>query len=284
MLQRQSNALAGREAALIEQLSDQKAFANALQEERSRLEKELMKAHGDHAVLLGGRAAAGMTRRSEEGGSDGGGGGGSISGEQGAAAAAPHAPTESTQPPLSTTNTETVDFDISDDGNVIAAAEEAIAEASAAAEAKASTAVAAAEARSRALSEMVGNLVSEKVAWEEERAAHAAEAMRLRAHVRGLQESVATASSSSESGTRKNENGQGPSAALRELLRQRTRELEGKHSAMERLGKAWEFSRSLFALSHPCSRIFGISWYATALIESVGGHPGPKEGLRLAST
>lgn len=120
-----------------------------------------------------------------------------------------------------------------------AAAPMSLAAAVDAAEREAGEAVAAAEARCLALTEMVDSLVAEKVGWEEERSSAAAEAMRLRARARGLEEAVADYGAGGDvddggDGDQK----QAPLVGeLRKLLRKRTRELEVKSVAMERLGE-----------------------------------------------
>lgn len=109
-----------------------------------------------------------------------------------------------------------------------------------AAERKAGEAVAAAEARCLALTEMVDSLVAEKVGWEEERTSAAAEAMRLRARARGLEEAVADrgAGDGEDGGVGAGDRTQALLVEeLRKLLRERTRELEVKSVAMERLGE-----------------------------------------------
>lgn len=107
-----------------------------------------------------------------------------------------------------------------------------------AAERKAGEAVAAAEARCLALTEMVDSLVADKVGWEEERAAAAAEAMRLRARAHGLEEAVVDRGAGDECDGGAGDRKQALLVEeLRKLLRERTRELEVKSVAMERLGK-----------------------------------------------
>lgn len=114
----------------------------------------------------------------------------------------------------------------------------ALASAVDAAERKAGESVAAAEARCLALAEMVDSLVAEKVGWEEERASAAAEAMRLRARVRGLEEAVANrGAGGGEDGVAGDRKQALLVEGLRKLLRERTRELEVKSVGTERLGE-----------------------------------------------
>ncbi|CAN0472868.1 unnamed protein product, partial [Ectocarpus sp. 8 AP-2014] len=200
MLQRQSNSLAARAASLADDLSDKSALIEALQLDRSRLERELVQSRLRHDEGVdAARGDDGSGRRSAESGACGD--ESSLPRPEGSGAATVVAATPEVDGEASAT---------------LAAAVEA-------AERKA----AAAETRSLALAEMVDGLVADKVGWEEERAARAAEALRLRALVRGLEEAAAVAGE--EDGGRKQVEG------LRELLRERTRELEAKSVAMERL-------------------------------------------------
>ncbi|CAN0558199.1 unnamed protein product, partial [Ectocarpus sp. 12 AP-2014] len=202
MLQRQSNSLAARAASLADDLSDKSALIEALQLDRSRLERELAQSRLRHEEGVdAARGDDGSGQRSAESGACGD--ESSLPRPEGSGAA-----TAVAAPP-----------------EVDGEAAMALAAAVEAAERKA----AAAEARSLALAEMVDGLVAGKVGWEEERAARAAEALRLRALVRGLEEAAALAGE--EGGGRKQVE------ALRELLRERTRELEAKSVAMERLGE-----------------------------------------------
>ncbi|CAM9716415.1 unnamed protein product [Ectocarpus sp. 4 AP-2014] len=202
MLQRQSNSLAARAASLADDLSDKSALIEALQLDRSRLERELAQSRLRHEEDVdAARGDDGSGQRLAESGACGD--ESSLSRPEGSGAATATA----------VAATPEVDSE----------AAVALAAAVKAAERKA----AAAEARSLAFAEMVDGLVAGKVGWEEERAARAAEALRLRALVRGLEEAAALAGE--EGGGRKQVEG------LRELLRERTRELEAKSVAMERL-------------------------------------------------
>lgn len=211
MLQRQSNSLAARAATLDEQLSDKMALAEALQEDRSRLENELTEA---------------LVSRQDEARR------GSLDGLNQGTAQDPAA--EGTN---GLTTPHTKDILATAAVAVPPSGVTAVAEAIEAEKSKADAAVAAAEAHSLALTEMTDSLVAEKVDWAEERAARNMEAMRLRARVRGLEEALLGRDARSG-----DEGGRGESQAalvedLRRLLRERTRELEGKHVATERLGE-----------------------------------------------
>ncbi|CAM9900942.1 unnamed protein product [Ectocarpus sp. 6 AP-2014] len=200
MLQRQSNSLAARAASLADDLSDKSALIEALQLDRSRLERELVQSRLRHDEGVdAARGDDGWGRRSAESGACGE--ESSLPRPEGSSAATAVAATPEV------------------DGEAAVA----LAAAVEAAERKA----AAAEARSLALAEMVDGLVAGKVGWEEERAARAAEALRLRALVRGLEEAAAVAG--------EGDDGRKQVEGLRELLRERTRELEAKSVAMERL-------------------------------------------------
>ena len=241
MLQRQSNSLAARAASLADDLADKSALVEALQQDRARLERELAQSHsrpsGDGADAPGhGDAREGQhpspaqaidTRAADDGDVspsaprlDQTGAGNGVAATGGETAVDGAAPGEASAA-----------------GTVVALAA-AVEEG----ERKAREAVAAAEARCLALTEMVDSLVAEKVAWEEERTAGAAEAMRLRALVRGLEEAVIDRGVGDEADG--NDSGRADGRAqplveeLRKLLRERTRELEVKSVAMERLGKS----------------------------------------------
>lgn len=228
MLQRQSNALATRAASLAEDLSDKSALVEALQQDRARLELEVVQArlqstqnekedsrgHGDD---LGHR----LTEDSSAG---------PVTGEDESLSLLPRLE-ESAIGVAATDGAAAMNAAVS--AEILAAAVED-------AERKAGAAVAAADSRSLALTEMVDSLVAEKVEWEEERASSAAEALRLRALVRGLEEAVANR------GVGDQDDGGGAGGSkqallavkgLRKLLRERTRELEFKSLAMERLGE-----------------------------------------------
>lgn len=232
MLQRQSNALAGRVAALSEQLLDQNALADALQNERSRLEQELAQQaqrHHSRPVSLGGSGSGGSPIAIHM-----------ASAKTGEKSDCKSVSRASADVGVDNVNTATVMGDINGELERPAAAA-----AAAAAEARADAAVAKAEARASALGEMVDSMVSEKVKWEEERAAYAAKALRLRARNRGLENALANSAGGATGGEDESDadgwrkgRGQGQSAALRELLRLRTGELEAKHGTVERLGKA----------------------------------------------
>ncbi|CAM9700671.1 unnamed protein product [Scytosiphon promiscuus] len=232
MLQRQSNSLAVRAAALADELTDKSALVEALQRDRSRLERELAQSRSQSLADEGERNGDVADQSSEtptaaeasEGSGCGGvrlplpgSAGGDVPGETRAAGrgAAP-----AMEAALAA-------------GKSAAAVEEA--------ESKARVAVAAAEARSLTLQEMVDSLVSEKVGWEEERASGAAEALRLRARVRGLEEALVDRG---DAGGGERDGGAGGSRKLelvvvgvRKLLRERTRELEVKGVATDRLAE-----------------------------------------------
>lgn len=202
MLQRQSNSLAARAASLADDLSDKSALIEALQLDRSRLERELAQSRLRHEEGVdAARGGDGSGQRSAEPGACGD--EPSLSRPEGSGAAAAVVATP----------------EVDGEAAVALKAAVEVSEKKAAAE----------EARSLALAEMVDGLVAAKVGWEEERAARAAEALRLRALVRGLEEAAAVAGE--EGGGRKQVEG------LRELLRERTRELEAKSVAMERFGE-----------------------------------------------
>eukprot|EP00903_Cladosiphon_okamuranus_P014723 g13643.t1 len=235
-LQRQSNSLAARAASLADDLADKSSMVEALQQDRARLERELAQSRaqskprrdqGEHdaggreeAPGAAARPAAFASPGSGEDGSPlprlGGRSGEATTGEAGAAASAAAAAA----------------------GTAIEApgAAETLAAVVEAAERKAGEAVAAADARCLALTEMVDSLVADKVAWEEERAAAAMETMRLRARVRGLEEVAVDWGAGDEY-----DGGEGDRKQtvlveeLRKLLRERTREVEVKIVAMERL-------------------------------------------------
>lgn len=241
MLQRQSNSLAARAASLADELSDKSALVEALQRDRSRLEQELARSrpkspsdnnneelHNSDVVdqppgkPIEAEASdhvdgAGANLRFPWSGGDD---------STGARRAADHV---QEAPAMEAALAA---------GNLAAAVEEA--------EGKARSAIAAAEARSLALKEMVDSLVLDKVGWEEERAAGAAEALRLRARVRGLEEALVDREGDEGgerdggvSGARKQES---VVAGLRKLLRERTRELQVTSVATERLGERWRLA------------------------------------------
>lgn len=236
MLQRQSNSLASRAASLEDELSDQTALVEALQMDRLRLEQELDQYHQP-------------TRRPQDPQEVG-----QNVLDQALALAAPVAEVaDGASSPLKDGNAgvcgavdDTTD-DKSGIGMAVAAAVDAVAETPAAtlaaaveaADRKAGAAIAATEARCLALAEMADSLVVEKVEWEEERASRAAEAMRLRARARGLEEAFIE----HDVGSKDKTEGGGRQGVLveglRRLLRERTRELEVKAVAMETLGEAW---------------------------------------------
>ncbi|CAM9948815.1 unnamed protein product, partial [Sphacelaria rigidula] len=209
MLQRQSNALAGRVADLSEQLSDKNALADALQAERTRLEQELTQEARRRYTVPPASAGNGNENR------------GSVA---------------------TTSSEDFTELAAEPDTRAAAVATATAAAAVArisAAEARADAAVLKAEAGTSALSEMVDGLVSEKVQWEEERCAHAAETIRLRARARGLEEALAGNGLVVTEEGREWTVGRGESRleALRELLRVRTRDLEAERGVSERLGE-----------------------------------------------
>eukprot|EP00752_Nemacystus_decipiens_P010849 g9647.t1 len=227
-LQRQSNSLAARAAALADNLADKSSLVEALQQDRARLERELAqsrsrhqrpadeKGAGEHEAMSSAVAKPANITSSVCGD------GSSLPRLEGEGSAAGV---------VAATGGKTTATDAAAAAGTLAAAVDA-------AERRAGEAVAAAEARCLALTEMVDSLVAEKVGWEEERASAAAEAMRLRARARGLEEAVA------DRGGAGGEDGGGGGGArnqtllvgeLRKLVRERTRELEVKDVAMERL-------------------------------------------------
>lgn len=207
MLQRQSNSLAERAASLEERLSDMTALADALQVDRTRLEEDLASRSHDAGQEMEDRRVersdvSDVVKLP----------GGSVS--DGKAPILPH--------------------DASDDDHHgdTSAASRALALAMEKAEAKASADIAAAEAHALALSEMTNCLLKEKVDWEEERSMRALEATRLRARVRGLEEA--------EDNGKGGGHGEGQGVLvgrLRELLKERTQELEMRTVETERLGE-----------------------------------------------
>lgn len=229
MLQRQSNALAVRAASLEDNLSDKSALVEALQQDRVRLELELELAQARF--------------QSPQDEKDDARGHGDCSGHRSAEVSSAGASTgegviSSSLPRLEGSGVGTADE--------AAAAMEAVAAAGTlsaaveAAERKAGAAVVAAEARCFALTEMVDSLVAEKVKWEEEKASGAAEALRLRALVRGLEEAAVARGVGDEGdggGAGGNTQALLVVKGLRKLLRERTRELEVKSVEMERLGE-----------------------------------------------
>ena len=219
MLQRESNSLAARTSFLTEEVSDLSSLVDALQRDRCRLEEELAQrgpveanhAGGCDCMGQGGKApiaevAGGSCLLDPEGNVIDGASGRDTGVDKAAAAAA--------------------------------AAAEKLAEDFKASEAKARGDAAAAEARCVALADMVDSLLAEKMGWQEERASNAADALRLRARVRGLEEAFVECSGQVEDGS-----GAGGGRhellvdRLRELLRDRTHEAEEKTVGMERLGK-----------------------------------------------
>lgn len=268
MLQRQSNALAGRVADLSEQLSDKNALADALQAERTRLEQELTQEARRRYTVPPASAGNGNENR------------GSV------ATTSPEGFTELAAEPDSNASSAN-NGDIANSAQPAAAAGDhhdsdrsaaqaraaAVATATAAAavarisaaEARADAAVLKAEAGTSALSEMVDGLVSEKVQWEEERCAHAAETIRLRARARGLEEALAGNGLVVTEEEREWTVGRGESRleALRELLRVRTRDLEAERGVSERLGerfcgvfRLWWGTWSVFR--QRASRVFDV--------------------------
>ena len=239
-LQRQSNSLAVRAASLADDLADKSSLVEALQKDRARLERELAHSRSQPQPPrddndAGGRVSGAVANPAAVVSSDGRDGsslpcsGGSGSGAGVVAAIGGKAAAAAGEAGTAAMATATE----------AAAAPMSLAAAVDAAEREAGEAVAAAEARCLALTEMVDSLVAEKVGWEEERSSAAAEAMRLRARARGLEEAVADCGAGGDiddggDGDQK----QAPLVGeLRKLLRERTRELEVKSVAMERLGE-----------------------------------------------
>ena len=228
MLQRESNSLASRASFLTEELSDMSALVDALQRDRSRLEEEL----AQRGPVESTRAGTGCESSAGEG------------------AKAPIAGVASGTSLLGAEGNVVVDAaaaeDVTADGAATTvaamaasvAAAETLATKLEASEAKARGDADAAEARCVALNDMVNSLLAEKMSWKEERAASAADALRLRARVSGLEEAVVECSGLDEDGGGadggRNELLVGE---LRTLLRDRTRQLEVKTIGMERLGK-----------------------------------------------
>lgn len=232
MLQRQSNSLAVRAASLADELSDKSALVDALQQDRTRLERELAQSRSTPATTDEGQPngddvtdqPSGNPIAAKEAFDFKKSGGPKLSlpvpeGDDNAAGvrkADDHAAATALEAALTA-------------GNVAAAVEEA--------ETNARAAVSAAEARSLALQEMVDSLVAEKVGWEEERAKDAAATLRLRARVRGLEEAIVDHAGGGGGVSGKQE--LSLAGGLRKLLRERTRELEVTSVATERLGESW---------------------------------------------
>lgn len=217
--------MASRATFLTEELSDMSSLVDALQRDRSRLEEELAQRGPVEANHAGGCDCMGQGAKAP------------IAGVAGGVC-------------LLDPEGNIVDVASGRDTGVdkaapAAAAAEAVAAAKLAGDFEASEArarvevAAAAEARCVALTDMVNSLLAEKMGWQEERASNAADALRLRARVRGLEEAVVEYSG---------QGGDGGGASggrhallvdrLRELLRNRTLEAEKKTVGMERLGKA----------------------------------------------
>lgn len=278
MLQRENNGLAARAASLLEDLSDKTALAEALQQERSRLEGELDCVEQDRSRLEGelGRVEQGRSNLEHERkalardtiaegeerrdgppcqsccevpvASEGVAGDGvrvnktnKLRATAIAAATADKSPSEAVEAQEKNTTT------IAGAAALVYSAKLEAAELAATEVAAAEVAaakVAAAESRTLALSEVIDSLMSDKMEWEEERASRAVEATRLRAQARGLEEAnldqvCGVLGVEGEDGAKGASRHEMLAEGLKGLLRGRTRELEVKSVGMERLGEAW---------------------------------------------